>query len=114
MEKILNIDGRDVKFKSTGATPLIYSRNFSKDFFNDLFKMNSFSELMNPKAKKSNKTEEIDFEVFYRIVYILAKGGNPDIPPMEQFFESFSTFPIIEIVSELNDLLLSSIQSKKK
>ena len=113
MEKIINIDGRDVKFKSTGATPLIYSRCFNKDFFNDLFKMNSLGDLVNGKSKKSN-TGEIDFEIFYRIVYILARGGNPDIPPMEQWFESFSEFPIISTVSELNDLLLSSIQGKKK
>ena len=36
MEKTLTIDGKEVRFKSTAATPLRYKAQFNKDYFNVL------------------------------------------------------------------------------
>ena len=112
MEKIIKIDGKEVKFKSTGATPIKYKRQFGRDFFSDLFKMNDIGEALNSKSKKSN-INNLDMDVFYNIAWVLAKGAD-DIPPLEEWLESFESFPIVEIIAELNELLLASIQSKKK
>lgn len=111
MEKIIQIDGQDIKFKSTGATPIKYKKQFGRDFFADIFKMNTISEIMNSKNKKN--IDNLDMDVFYNIAWVLAKGAN-DIPPLEEWLESFESFPIVEVISELNELLVASIQSKKK
>lgn len=51
MEKIIKIDGRDIKFKSTAATPLKYKAQFKTDFFADLIK------LSNMQSEKTSKNE---------------------------------------------------------
>lgn len=113
MEKIIKIDGKDVKFKSTGATPIKYKKQFGRDFFADIFKMDSLANAVIGKKKNTNKIEDLDMDVFYNICWVLAKGAN-DIPPLEEWLESFDSFPLVEIMGELNELLISSIRSKKK
>ena len=46
MEKIIKIDGRDIKFKSTAATPLKYKAQFKTDFFADLIKLSNYLILL--------------------------------------------------------------------
>ena len=53
MEKIIKIDGRDIKFKSTAATQLKYKAQFKTDFFADLIK------LSNMQSEKTNKNETL-------------------------------------------------------
>lgn len=113
MEKIIKIDGKDVKFKSTGATPIKYKKQFGRDFFSDIFKMSSLSGDLNNKKKSTNKIEDLDMDVFYNICWVLAKGAN-DIPPLEEWLETFDTFPVVDIIDELSELLISSIRGKKK
>ena len=111
MEKIIKIDGRDIKFKSTGATPIKYKRQFGRDFFADIFKLDSLTKVA--KGKSNKAIEQLDMDVFYNIAWVLAKGAE-DIPPLEEWLESFESFPILEIITELNELLIASIKSKKK
>lgn len=117
MQKIIEIDGNKVKFVSHGATPIIYKKITSgRDFFADLFRMSSMTEIMSGKSKKINvdKIESMDFDIFYNIIYCLRYCANKDIPPLEEWLAEFDSFPVIEIIGQLNELLISSIQSKKK
>lgn len=113
MEKIIKIDGRDIKFKSTAATPLKYKAQFKTDFFADLIK------LSNMQSEKTNKNEiemlqSIDFDIFYRIIWILAKTADSSIPPIIEWLDGFDEFPTVDIFPELQELILSSISTKKK
>ena len=45
MEKTILIDGKQVTFKSTAATPLRYKRQFGKDFFADIIKLSALDGL---------------------------------------------------------------------
>ena len=114
MEKILTIDGRQVKFKSTGAFLLRYKAQFGRDAIQDIFRLqdaiDESGELVNYEA--------LDLEVFYNLVWTLAKTADPSIPPPMEWLDSFSEFPVVDIIPEVVDMIFSclksTVQSKKK
>lgn len=115
MEKTLIIDGKEVRFKSTAATPLRYKTQFRKDFFSDLFKLKKLEKV---KFEDENGEpnydafELIDFELFYNIIWSLAKSGDPSIPDPITWLDTFDEFPIGQVMPELQELIAHSIQGK--
>ncbi|WP_078434229.1 hypothetical protein [Metabacillus halosaccharovorans] len=113
MEKTLVIDGREVKFKSTGATPLRYKTQFNEDFFADIMKMEQLSKIKGKKLTYE-QIKSLDMEVFYNLCWVLAKTADKSIGEPLDWLDEFDEFPIMEILPKLNDLILSSLQTKKK
>jgi hypothetical protein len=114
MEKILTIDGRQVKFKSTGAFLLRYKAQFGRDALQDIFKL---QDAVDSKNRIKN-IDALDLEVFYNLVWTLAKTADPSIPPPLEWLDTFGEFPLAEIVPEVIDLIFSSlgttVEPKKK
>jgi hypothetical protein len=99
MEKTLTIEGREVRFKSTAALPLIYNEQFGRDLFNDI---NSLS------GKK------VDTQLLYSLVWAMAKCADPSIPPFMDWFGAFEAFPIFPIFTELSGMALSTFKGTVK
>lgn len=115
MEKTIEIDGKQVVFKSTAATPLRYKAQFHKDYFSEILKLEKLSKTM--KSKKltdAEKLEKVDFELFYNIAWVFAKTANKSIPEPLDWLDGFDTFPMDEILPQLMELIISNMQSKKK
>lgn len=114
MEKIINIDGKDIKFKSTGAFLLRYKAQFGRDAIKDIYKL---KDSIGDNGEIAN-VEVLDLEVFYNLTWTLAKTANPSIDPPLEWLDSFEIFPLIDIIPEIIDLIFSSIapkiESKKK
>jgi len=114
MEKILTIDGRQVKFKSTGAFLLRYKAQFGRDALQDILRLQS---AIDNKGRIKN-IDTLDLEVFYNLVWTLAKTADPSIPPPLEWLDTFGEFPLVEIVPEVIDLIFSSlgttVEPKKK
>lgn len=113
MEKTIVIDGKSVSFKSNAATPLRYKAQFRKDFFSEILKLSGL-EGLNFEKIDIEKIDRLDFEVFYNIIWVLAKTADKTIPDPMTWLDGFEEFPLLEIIPELQDLILSSIQTKKK
>lgn len=113
MEKTIEIDNKKVRFKSTAATPLRYKAQFGKDFFVDIMKLSSLDGL-NSKKIDLKKIDKLDFDVFYNIIWVLAKTADKKIPNPITWLDGFEEFPMFDIIPELQDLILSSMQTKKK
>jgi hypothetical protein len=113
MEKTILIDGQKVRFKTNGATPLRYKAQFGKDYFKEIFKMLPLTQI-NKKDTNPAALESLDFEVFYNVAWIMAKTAEPTIPEPLEWLEQFEEFPIADIFPELQELMLSSMQSSKK
>nr|WP_315022888.1 hypothetical protein [uncultured Aminipila sp.] len=111
MEKILNIDGHQVRLKSTGAFLLRYKSQFGRDALEDIYKIQN-----TPKQDKAASMEEL--EIYFNFAWTLAKTADPTIKPPMEWLDEFDTFPIGDILSDINELifscLFSSIESKKK
>lgn len=111
MEKTLTIDGREVRFKSTAATPLRYKAQFGKDYFAQIIQLN---KLKNFKKNNFEALENADFEVFYNIIWVLAKTADKTIPEPMEWMDEFEAFPLGEIIPQIQELILGSLQTKKK
>jgi hypothetical protein len=119
LEKTIVIDGKKVNFKTNGATPMKYKAQFGNDYFQDIFKLISIQKDASKKKKKELEIDDInfnnlDFELFYRMAWVMAKTSDPTIQDPEQWLETFDEFPMIEIIPELQDLMMSSFKSSKK
>ena len=115
MEKILKIDGREVQFKSSASFLLRYKMQFQRDGLQDLLKL---VDVMDEDNKEIKNLQALDLEVFYNMTWVLAKVANPQIPPPLEWLDTFSEFPLMEIIPEILDLMMlciqSSVESKKK
>ena len=114
MEKTLTIDGRQVKFKSTGAFLLRYKAQFGRDALQDIFKL---QDAVDSKNRIKN-ISALDLEVLYDLAWTLAKTADPNIPPPMEWLDEFSEFPLMDIIPEIVDMifscLTSTVESKKK
>ena len=110
MEKILNIDGRQVKFKSTGAFLLRYKAQFGRDAIKDIYNLQGAVS-----AKGQIKDiNALDLAVIYDLVWTLAKTADPSIPPPLEWLDGFSEFPLMDIVPEITDMIYSCMSSTAK
>ena len=116
MEKTITIDGKEIRFKTNGATPLRYKAQFGQDYFKEILKMAPLENLSKKKKEDvmAKDLEVLDFEVFYNLAWIMAKTADSSIPEPIEWLEQFDEFPMAEVIPELQDMLLASIQTTKK
>lgn len=115
MEKTITIDGKQVRFKSNGATPLRYKAQFGKDFLKEILKMSPIEKINKKKKEIDVKDlETLDFEVFYNIAWVMAKTAEPTIGEPIEWLSTFDEFPIHEILPEMQDLITASLMTTKK
>ena len=111
MDKIISIDGKDVKFRATARTPRLYRGIIGRDMIRD---MNQLRKAYN-EAVKSAKSEEdkqhigfesFDLEIFENVAYIMARHANPDTieDNPDDWLDGFNMFSIWEILPELLQL----------
>jgi hypothetical protein len=116
MEKIIEIDGKKIGFKTNGATPLRYKAQFGKDYFKEIMKLAPLEKMMGKKKEEINFSDldALDFQMFYEISWIMAKTYDPTIPEPMEWLEQFDEYPIADIIPQLQELMASSFQTSKK
>ncbi|PEJ48218.1 hypothetical protein CN692_24230 [Bacillus sp. AFS002410] len=114
MEKTILIDGKQIRFKSTGATPLKYKAQFQKDFFVEILKLNSLKKLNAGQDIKAEDIDHVDFDVLYNIIWVMAKTADQTIPEPIEWLDQFDEFPLFDIVPKVQELLGFTLQTKKK
>ena len=115
MEKTLNIDGKEVRFKSTAGTLMRYRMNFGRDLIKDIAKLEKrYKSVENGE----DEFEIYDLEMFEKIAWSMAKTANNDIADIENWLDEFESFSIMVILPEIMDLLIANMkqeqESKKK
>lgn len=110
--KVIEIDGKKVTFKSTAATPLRYKEKFGKDYFAEILKMEKLAKLEESKDQVEILSK-IDFDTLYNIIWVLAKTADKTIPDPLEWLDNFDVFPIGEILPQLQELIVISLQGKK-
>lgn len=113
MEKTIEIDGKKVKFKATGVTPLRYKSQFRRDFFADLHKLTMIEKMVLGQLN-DEELEKLDSEIIYRMIWVLAKTADNSIPELTKWLDSFDEFPLFDILPEVSELIVSTIRGTKK
>lgn len=108
MEKCIKIADKLVALKTTGATLLRYKMQFGKDLLTELIK------LEDAYKKGELKTDKVDFELFFNILWIMAKTANPEIKPPVEWLDEFEEFPVLEILPKVIEMLSNLIGTAKK
>lgn len=126
MEKIIKIDDRDVKFKCSASFVYRYKAQFGKDVLKTIMPLiKGVIPLIGQEKIETESIVEIlqgssDFELtdVYNIVWVLAKTADNDIPEPAVWYDEFETFPLVEVITELIEILIPSLlttkESKKK
>ncbi|KON86611.1 prophage pi2 protein 40 [Sporosarcina globispora] len=116
MEKTIQIDGKDVRLKSTAATPYRFKAQFNKDYIAEIAKLHKLGKIDIKKDGEPNfeLIEQMDFEVFYNIVWCMAKTADKSIPEPLTWLDDFEEFPLFDILPQIQDMLAITIQGKKK
>lgn len=117
MEITINIDGKEVPFKTNGAVAPRYMAQFKRDLLKDILTI-TIGKIDLEKATDEEKLmwirDNIDFMLFYNIAWVFAKTADKTIGEPMVWLETFDTFPIIEVITPLMELLEVWLGTKKK
>lgn len=128
MAKIIQIDGRDVGFAAPASLPIRYRNVTGRDFFSDMQNLSeSTEEVEAPKklfAKGKKEEEQIvstrlnekwDTTILFDILHAMAQAADPSVSSdVIDWVDSFNEFPVFDIFSEVQPLIVQSMQTTKK
>lgn len=103
MEKTIQIDGKNVRFKCTAGTLIRYRNQFNREFLADLTKLEKI---------KDGDYENFSFAPLENILWVMAKSADDNIPDPLTWFDSFDEFPIMDVYQQVQDILVKSIKVK--
>ena len=121
MEKTILISGKEVRLKNTGSFALRYKEQFGKNPISEIMGMievfqDMDIESISPELDLAD-LKKIDFDIFYNVIWTMAKTADKSIASPLDWLDEFDEFPIIDILPEVMDMLIqsftSTIQSKK-
>lgn len=117
MEKVIEIDGKQVKFRATAAIPRLYRIKFGRDIMQD---MAALKKAMEMAEKGEGPIPPKFLEIFEDVSYLMAKHADPDLTAKgpEEWLTEFETFSIYAVFPELFELWTANnavlATSKKK
>ena len=98
MERIISIDGKDVKFKATAATIRNYRARFGRDLLLD------FQKLQNDTTSGETLTTEA-LTIFENLAFTMAKQADPSIPDTaDEWLDGFDMFSIYVVLPQIVEL----------
>ena len=74
MDKIVTIDGKEVKFRATARTPRLYRAIIGRDMISD---MNRLRKAFDPNNAEDSNLDAINLQIFEDAAYIMALHANP-------------------------------------
>ena len=105
LQKTVNINGRDVTFRSSAAIPRMYRVKFKRDIFKDLTKLEN-----SVKDKDKRNLEIDDLEIFENVAYVMALHADPTIPEnINDWLDQFEMFSIYEVLPQILELWGSNL-----
>jgi hypothetical protein len=99
LEKIIKVDGKDVKFRSSATVPRLYRIKFGRDIFKDLAKL---EKAYKGKEEDGEELQIDDLEIFENVAYVMAFHADPTIPgTIDEWLDQFEMFSIYEVLPEI-------------
>lgn len=104
MDKIIAIDGKDVKFRATARTPRLYRALVGRDMIADMNRLQS--KFKKVKDGEEDSLDLVDLQIFEDTAYIMARHADPDIKQKtaDEWLDTFNMFSIYEILPQIFDL----------
>ena len=114
MDRLIEIDGREVGFRASALTPRLYRHWTQRDILVDMQKLQ--------KSMLRAREDEFSFsdlEIFEDLAWVMARQYDETVSDSpEKWLDTFNTFQIYEILPQILDLWaenqLTTSNSKKK
>lgn len=102
MEKTIQIDGKDVKFRATAAIPRLYRIKFGRDIMQDMQDVDTAMK----KAQDGASIPPKLLQVFEDVSYLMAKHADPSMEAAspEEWLDGFEAFSIYVVFPQLMEL----------
>lgn len=103
MDKIVTIDGKEVKFRATARTPRLYRVLIGRDMIQD---MNKLMKAYDRKKKNDDDLDIIDLQIFEDVAYTMARHADPDMAEKtaDEWLDGFDMFSIYEVLPHILEL----------
>ncbi len=106
MEKIIEIDSKKITLKACAKNLLVYNAQFGEDFFS------AAGGLVNVGINGNIDFRKIHSIQLAQLVWSLAKTADDSTPPFPEWFLQFDAFPVLDIYSEIIELLTVNMTVK--
>ncbi len=115
MVKKIEIDGKQVPFRTSAAIPRIYRIKFHRDIYKDLRELEKSVGSADPE---NSNLDLFSLEMFENIAYVMARHADPSIPDTpEEWLDGFNTFSIYQVLPQIIELwglnTQQEVESKK-
>lgn len=124
MDKTIQIDGREIKFRATARTPRLYRMLTNRDMIKDMnILIKAFGDAKNDKDNNDKLMSKLSTQhlmIFEDSAYVMARHANPDMPEQspDEWLDTFEMFDIYTIFPQIMDLwnmnTVTTAESKKK
>lgn len=120
MNRTVNIDGREVRFRASAAIPRMYRMKFRRDIIQDM-------KIIQTEIQKSEKERtaapggggaagsSIPLEaltLFENVAYLMARHADPGVPDrVEAWLDRFGTFSIYKVFPVIQELWTENIMT---
>lgn len=103
MDRIVTIDGKEVKFRATARTPRLYRAIIGRDMIAD---MNKLQKSYNKRQKEGENLNIEDLQIFEDTAYIMARHATPDMEEQtaDDWLDGFNMFSIYEVLPQILEL----------
>ena len=103
MDKIVTIDGKDIKFRATARTPRLYRAIIGRDMISD---MNRLQKAFDPKNAEDSNLDALNLQIFEDTAYIMARHADPDMKEKtpDEWLDGFEMFSIYEVLPHILEL----------
>ena len=103
MDKVIDINGKEVKFRATARTPRLYRALIQRDMIQD---MNKLMKAFKRKKEDDDDLDVVDLQIFEDVAYTMARHANPDMEekPADEWLDTFDMFSIYEVLPHILEL----------
>lgn len=115
MERVIEIDGREVRLRASAAIPRLYRIKFRRDILQDMQKLREAVRKSESDAKRAgteNSTIPMEaLELFENVAYLMAKHADPAVPAtVEEWLDGFETFSVYTVFPVIEELWSHNLQ----
>lgn len=113
MEKIVIVDGKEVRMRASALIPRLYRIKFGRDMIADMRQLQKAYNRARSLPKDATEEERqdaqlsvMDLTIFENVAYMMVKNGGNDIPDTaEEWLDSFDgVFSIYEVLPTILEL----------
>ena len=112
MEKTLHFGGRDVKFRATMRTLLLYKQQTGREYMADVQKLSGLVKLgadkkpiLGEDGKPIIDLAYLDTEALCAVAWAMAKTADANTAPLMDWLDEFDEFPLLSILADLIPML---------